>query len=123
MDNKGIKKKETLSNPIGLGNIFEVFSQLENIALLLSEFLPQMERLIELMENAIQVSTAKTTTQDSNLLEKLNELLLVAKETHENSGFVKMVFTQEKPKKTKKKMDKSEAVNEYLRKYNRSMKL
>lgn len=124
MDNTKIRKTgETLSNPIGLGNIFEVFSKLENISHLLSEFLPQMERLIELMKTKGEIPTSKSTTDESNLQEKLNELLSIAKETHENSGFVKMVFTQEKPKKSKKKVDKSEAVNEYLRKYNRSMKL
>jgi len=124
IEKENIKKAvKSPSNPIGLGNIFEIFSRLEDIALLLSEFFPQMERLTELVENTSEMSNTKTTTQDSNLQEKLNELLSIAKETHENSGFVKMVFTQEKPKKTKKNLDKSEAINEYLRKYNRSMKL
>lgn len=124
IERENIKKAVVCpSNPIGLGNISEVFSRLEDIAHLLSEFLPQMERLIELMETKAEISTSKSTNDESNLQEKLNELLSIAKETHENSGFVKMVFTQEKPKKTKKKVDKSEAVNEYLRKYNRSMKL
>ncbi len=124
IEKENIKKAvASPSNPIGLGNIFEVFSRLEDIAQLLCEFLPQMERLIELMETNVQISTAKTTTEDGNLQEKLTELLSIAKQTHENSDFVKMVFTQEKPKKNKKKVDKSEAVNEYLHKYNRSMKL
>ncbi|RYD96964.1 MAG: hypothetical protein EOP54_12265 [Sphingobacteriales bacterium] len=124
MDNSTIRKTgEALSNPIGLGNIFEVFSQLENIALLLAAFLPKMERLIELMENSSQVSSLTTPHGADHLQEKLIELLAIAKETRETSGFVKMVFTQEKPKKTKKKLDQSEVVNEYLRKYNKSMKL
>ena len=111
------------SNPIGLGNIFEIFSQLENIALLLSEFLPQMERLIELMENGSQFSNVTTPPEDGNLQKQLTELLSIAKETRETSGFVKRIFTHEKPKKNKQKVDKSDAVNEYLRKYNKSMKL
>jgi len=124
IEKENIKKAvASPSNPIGLGNIFEVFSRLEDIAQLLSEFLPQMERLIDLMENASQIPGAKPTAQDSNLQEKLTELLSIAKETHESSGFVKRIFTQEKPKKTKKQADKSEAVKEYLHKYNRSMKL
>lgn len=119
-----IKKAiEVSSKPIGLGNIFEIFSQLENIALFLSDFLPQIERLIELMEINNQTSTAQVKEKGISLEDKLTELLLIAKETHENSAFVKMVFTQDKPKKTKQKLDKSDAVNEYLLKYNRSMKL
>ncbi|TCD05879.1 hypothetical protein EZ449_15570 [Pedobacter frigidisoli] len=124
IEKENIKKAVTSpSDPIGLGNIFDVFSRLEDIAGLLSEFLPQMERLIKLMQNTTQISTPKATSLDSNLQEKVTELLSIAKQTHESSNFVRMVFTQEKPKKTKKKEDKSEAVNEYLRKYNRSMKL
>ncbi|RZK43160.1 MAG: hypothetical protein EOO90_04125 [Pedobacter sp.] len=123
IEKQNIKKAITSpSNSIGADNILAVSSQLEKIAQLLSDFLPQMERLIELMENRSQSPVSKTTTGDSNPEKKLTELLSIAKETRETSGFVKMVFTQEKPKKTKKKVDKSEAVNEYLRKYNKSMR-
>lgn len=118
-----IKKAVGLSSkPIGLGNIFEVFSQLENIALLLSDFLPQMEKLIEFMELNSQSSKAQLPDDSINLHDKLTELLSIAKETQETSGFVKSIFTQVKPKNTKQNVDKSEAINEYLLKYNKSMK-
>ncbi|MDN3588033.1 hypothetical protein QWY86_15225 [Pedobacter aquatilis] len=117
------KRVESSSKPIGLGNIFEIFSQLENIAHLLSDFLPQMERLIELMELNNQVSSLQLPDDGGNLQDKLTELLSIAKETQETSVFVKRIFTQEKPKKTKQKADKSEAINEYLVKYNKSMRL
>lgn len=110
------------SDQIGLGNILGVFSRIEDIARLLSALLPQMQRLIELIENTGQVCGKPLAKGQSELGEKMAELLSLAKQTREDSGFVKMVFTQEKPKKTKKQAGSSIAVNEYLHKYNRSMK-
>jgi|GEM_PF-2817827 len=110
-------------DPAGPGNIPEVFSRLEDISRLLGTLLPQMERLTELMENAVRISAHQTGTGDTWLKEKLAELLSIARQTHQNSDFVRMVFTREKPKTTRKKADRSEQVKEYLRKYNRSMKL
>jgi hypothetical protein len=124
MEKQKIKKAVVSpSKPIGLGNIFEIFAQLENIAVILAEFQPLMERLIELLENSNQSLNITTSNDQGGLNEKLTELISIAKETREDSGFVKRIFTQEKPKKTKVKVDKSEAVNQFLLKYNKSMKL
>lgn len=59
------------SKPIALGNIFEVFSQLENIALILSDFLPQMERLIELMEIHSQISPPQVPDNSSVFVKRV----------------------------------------------------
>jgi len=125
MDMKRTEKdlKNTAVTPSGqMGNIGAVFSHLGDIAHLLSALLPQMQKLIDLMENSGLTSANPIPDGHSELQQKLAELLSIAKQTREDSGFVKMVFTQEKPKKTRKQPASSVAVNEYLHKYNRSMK-
>jgi len=59
------------SKPIALGNIFEVFSQLENIALILSDFLQQMERLIKLMEINRQISAPQVPDNSSVFVKRI----------------------------------------------------
>jgi len=124
MENKKTRKAAgACPDPAGPGNIPEVLSQLEDISQHLGTLMLQMERLTELMGNAVRISAHQTVIGNTGLMEKLAELLSIARQTHENSDFVRMVFTREKPKTTRKKADRSEQVKEYLRKYNRSMKL
>jgi allophanate hydrolase subunit 1 len=50
-----------------LGNIIEIFSQMESITLIFAELRPQIERLIEILENRKESSNAKPSEEHNGL--------------------------------------------------------
>jgi hypothetical protein len=77
---------------------------------------------IELKETSSSLASLNQQVNEITIFETLKQIEATTNEIKESSGFLKNIFVREKVKPMKEKVPKQDAVNDFIKKYMKSMK-
>ena len=77
---------------------------------------------IELEEIRHSLASLNQHVNEVTIFETLKQIEATTNEIKESSGFLKNIFVREKVKPMKEKVPKQDAVNDFIKKYMKSMK-